>query len=154
MFVVRTLSQRLEALKLDLPHDKREEMDNCIAIAENLDRLAATPNAHARTGAPEPSFGNVTEEDLNRGQRDVLRVFRAWPEPMDELTLMQRYTRTFQTDDVRYIGPKVSTLRARRSDLEKRGMVTKVDEKGRSETGRKAGRYQIAPGYRGSEDGQ
>jgi len=147
-----TLTQRLTSLKRYLPAMMQGEMEACILIAENLDRLAGDPDAHTRLEAPGPSFDNVTVEDLNKGQRDVLKVFSRYPIPMDERTLASRYMSMWQNvegADMKYHSEKVSTIRARRSDLEKRGMVVKVDDLGRSETGRKAGRYQVAPKYIG-----
>ena len=142
-----TLTERLTDLRRYLPSMMRGEMDACILIAENLDRLAGDPDAHTRLEAPGPSFGNVTEEDLNKGQRDVLKVFRRYPIPMDERTLAANYMKMWvniEGADMTYHSEKVSTIRARRSDLEKRGMVIWVDDLGKSETGRKAGRYIIA----------
>ena len=147
-----TLTQRLTSLKRYLPSMMQGEMEACILIAENMDRLAGDPDAHTRLEAPGPSFGNVTEEDLNKGQRDVLKVFKRYPMPMDERTLAANYMKMWvniEGADMKFHSEKVSTIRARRSDLEKRGMVVKVDDLGKSETGRKAGRYQVAPEYIG-----
>lgn len=147
-----TLTQRLTSLKRYLPGMMQGEMQACIAIAENMDRLAGDPDAHTRLDAPATSFGHVTEDELNKGQADVLKVFKRYPIPMDEKTLAANYMRMWQNiegADMKYHSEKVSTIRARRSDLEKRGMVIKIDDLGKSETGRKAGRYQVAPEYIG-----
>ncbi len=147
-----TLTERLERLKRYLPGMVKGEMEACILIAQNMDRLAGDPDAHTRLEAPGPSFDNVTEEDLNRGQKDVLKVFKRYPIPMDERTLAANYMKMWvniEGSDMKFHSEKVSTIRARRSDLEKRGMVVKVDDKGKSETGRKAGRYQAAPRFIG-----
>ena len=150
-----TLTQRLTSLKRYLPGMMQGEMEACILIAENMDRLAGDPDAHTRLEAPATSFGHVTEDELNKGQKDVLKVFKRYPMPMDERTLAANYMKMWvniEGADMKFHSEKVSTIRARRSDLEKRGMVVKVDDLGKSETGRKAGRYQVAPEYIGETE--
>jgi len=146
-----TMLDRLTFLRKKLPKEYRTEMDNCILIAANLDRLAKTTAAHSRTDSPSTSKGNVTEESLTKGQRLLWEVFEEYPDdPMDEIAMRTRYEllhRVWDTTREKWILPKASTVRARRCDIEKMGMIVLIDKKGVSLTGRSAGRYQKAPEF-------
>lgn len=147
-----TMVDRLTYLKQHLPEQHFEEMDNCILIAANLDRLAKSEHAHTRIDSKETSRGNVTQESLSKGQRLLWRVFEEHPDDaMDELTMQIRYElihRVWDDTEDHWILPKTSTVRARRPDLEKMGMIVLVDKEGTSLTGRPAGRYQKAPTFK------
>jgi len=147
---MKTLADRLETLRIDLPSYRRDYLDDCISIARTKEFAAADPHTHRRVDTPAVAFNNVDRDSLRGATLSVLRVFEEWPHAMDDRELNMRYQEMLEhyedTDNpLKFTQPGSSTVRSRRKDLCGMGMVVKHDDKGRSVTNRRAGRYILAP---------
>ena len=108
-----------------------------------------------RTTDPETSHWDGDQETLSELQRAVFYTFRCNRVPLDEYAMTDAYLRlqAANSDWMPYIDPELqsTSLRKRRNDLQKLGLVKRLDSEGVSPIGRAIGRYILTSAGRDSE---
>ena len=118
-----------------------QKLDVCIEQAITMESKSVPTQRHTD---PETSWYNGTIESLNTLRRGVLDVFRSTHIPMDEVTMDARYMELQSMSDwMKFVDPSKGggTLRKRRNELEREGLVKRVDSEGTSRHGQPTGRY-------------
>jgi hypothetical protein len=122
----------------------REKLGICIEQAQAMEK-AINDRDPWRTTDPETSHWNGDPNTLSKLQRAVWATFKVADRPLDEYTLTDAYVR-LQLDNqewMPHIDPELqgTSLRKRRNDLEKHGIVKRLDSNGTSPVGLSIGRY-------------
>ena len=140
---MKRASEELRALRRELANGNyvnSHYLDTIITKVEHMEE-AIDEWPKVRTGMPDTSYFDGTLGSLKRNQADVYACFDTFG-IMDGSTLEILYERHAFSREWKKQAP--SGIRARRKELERLGLVVRVDDGGLSPTGRKAGRYAIA----------
>ena len=136
------LSARLRRLQEAIVRDdyiEGPQLDRVIEMAEAME-ASHDRNPKVRAKARDTSYYDGSIETLKRNEHDLCLCFEMFG-LMDSVKMEDAYIRHAEAQG--WNPQSRSGLRARRSDLEKLGIVVWVDSDGVSPYGRPAGRYAI-----------
>ena len=123
-----------------------EKLEICRQQAESYEETISARKPWRSTD-PETSHWDGDKETLSKLQRAVFHIFVVTGLPLDEYTLTDEYVRIqkYNGEWMPYINPELqsTSLRKRRNDLEKLGLVKRLDSEGVSPIGRPIGRYVL-----------